>query len=121
MAQRSSALWLMVGVPVAAGIAAFCVSAWVIASIPDMAVTATALGAAGGADVPPYGMSAIRPCALRPPLARAGHSRACEHSRVALSLLGDRWGEGPARSVETSHPLPQEGEGWNRGEDENAG
>jgi len=38
----------MVGVPVAAGIAAFCVSAWVIASIPDMAVTATALGAVQG-------------------------------------------------------------------------
>ena len=44
----AAALWLMVGVPVAAGIAAFCVSAWVIASFADMAVTAAALGAVQG-------------------------------------------------------------------------
>jgi hypothetical protein len=44
----AAALWVMVGVPVAAGIAAFCVSPWVIASFPDMAVTATALGAVQG-------------------------------------------------------------------------
>lgn len=60
MAQRSAtllafrsmgtaaALWVVIGVPVAALIAALCVSVWVIASLADMSAVACILGAVQG-------------------------------------------------------------------------
>jgi hypothetical protein len=44
----ASALWLVIGVPVAAVIVAYCMSLWVMASLLDMAVTAVVLGAVQG-------------------------------------------------------------------------
>ena len=44
----AATVWVIVGVPVAALIAALRVSAWVILSIPEMAATAAVLGAAQG-------------------------------------------------------------------------
>lgn len=44
----AGALWVMVGVPVAAAIAALSLSLWVIASFPEMALTAALLGAVQG-------------------------------------------------------------------------
>jgi hypothetical protein len=44
----TAAVWAMVGVPVAALIAAFRVFVWVIFSLPEMAATAAVLGAAQG-------------------------------------------------------------------------
>ncbi|MGC1977977.1 MAG: hypothetical protein WA671_14760, partial [Candidatus Sulfotelmatobacter sp.] len=44
----AAAIWVIVGVPVAAVIAAFRVFAWVIFSLPEMAATAAVLGAVQG-------------------------------------------------------------------------